>query len=433
MAKKNFLKIILLTGDIALMYFVLFLTLTIRPGNINLFLIHFSIIYLFWLLILFIFDFYEISYVKRTTDFFRKLGLFLIFATAFSIAYFYLQPELAIAPKTILFLYLLIFTFLFSCWRYFFTSLLRLKNLKEKVIIVGDCEREKGLQDFLSSIQGNGYEVISLISNTSQLEVVEKKEVDLIVLTADFYKNKKLIHQFFSKLPFDANYISFIDFYESLTGKIFVDSLDEIWFFENVFRQESKINQILKRGFDLFFTLLGLLIAIILFPLIALSIKIDSPGPVIYSQKRIGKNGKVFILYKFRTMVVDAEKDGPQWTRENDSRITRVGKILRALHLDELPQLYNILRGDISFIGPRPERPEFVFLLKKEIPYYDIRHLVKPGLTGWAQIKYHYGASVEEAKEKLKYELYYLKNQSLALDLVIFLKTIQLLLIKVLK
>lgn len=433
MAKKNFLKIILLTGDIALMYFVLFLTLTIRPGNINLFLIHFSIIYLFWLLILFIFDFYEISYVKRTTDFFRKLGLFLIFATAFSIAYFYLQPELAIAPKTILFLYLLIFTFLFSCWRYFFTSLLRLKNLKEKVIIVGDCEREKGLQDFLSSIQGNGYEVISLISNASQLEVVEKKEVDLIVLTADFYKNKKLIHQFFSKLPFDANYISFVDFYESLTGKIFVDSLDEIWFFENVFRQESKINQILKRGFDLFFTLLGLLIAIILFPLIALSIKIDSPGPVIYSQKRIGKNGKVFILYKFRTMVVDAEKDGPQWTRENDSRITRVGKILRALHLDELPQLYNILRGDISFIGPRPERPEFVFLLKKEIPYYDIRHLVKPGLTGWAQIKYHYGASVEEAKEKLKYELYYLKNQSLALDLVIFLKTIQLLLIKVLK
>ena len=433
MAKKNFLKIILLTGDIALMYFVLFLTLTIRPGNINLFLIHFSIIYLFWLLILFIFDFYEISYVKRTTDFFRKLGLFLIFATAFSIAYFYLQPELAIAPKTILFLYLLIFTFLFSCWRYFFTSLLRLKNLKEKVIIVGDCEREKGLQDFLSSIQGNGYEVISLISNASQLEVVEKKEVDLIVLTADFYKNKKLIHQFFSKLPFDANYISFIDFYESLTGKIFVDTLDEIWFFENVFRQESKINQILKRGFDLFFTLLGLLIAIILFPLIALSIKIDSPGPVIYSQKRIGKNGKVFILYKFRTMVVDAEKDGPQWTRENDSRITRVGKILRALHLDELPQLYNILRGDISFIGPRPERPEFVFLLKKEIPYYDIRHLVKPGLTGWAQIKYHYGASVEEAKEKLKYELYYLKNQSLALDLVIFLKTIQLLLIKVLK
>ncbi|MFA4827508.1 MAG: sugar transferase, partial [Candidatus Shapirobacteria bacterium] len=159
--------------------------------------------------------------------------------------------------------------------------------------------------------------------------------------------------------------------------------------------------------------------------IIFLLIKLTSKGPAIYKQIRTGKKENEFILYKFRTMYLDAEKHGPQWSRENDARITPVGKILRYTHLDELPQLINIIKGDISFVGPRPERPEFVAILKEKIPYYEIRHLVEPGVTGWAQINYRYGSSIEDAYEKLQYDIYYLKNRSFVLDFLIVLKTIK--------
>ena len=451
LAKKNFLKTILLLGDVVLMYSALILTLALRywdftflPGPwTRIFLIQFSVIYLFWLLILFVFDFYEISYVRKVFDFFRNLALFALFATGFGIAYFYLQPQLAIAPKTILFLHILIFSLLFCGWRYLFSHILKLKNLKEKIIIVGE---KKEIKEILPKIPEKGYEIVGffntqtgqnnsfldtarhgIISEVSKLkQIIKKERVDLVVFTSEFYRDKKLIQQFFSKLPFNLNYINFIDFYETLTQKALIDTIDEIWFLENIFKKQDKINEILKRSFDIVFSLLGILIIMILFPFIASIIKLSSSGPIFYIQKRVGKDGKIFTLYKFRTMIVGAEKNGPQWTVENDSQIIRFGKFLRATHLDELPQFYNILKGDISFVGPRPERPEFVSLLKKQIPYYEIRHSIKPGLTGWAQIKYRYGASVEESKEKLKYELYYIKNQSFIFDVAILLKTIQL-------
>ena len=429
--KNNFLKIVLLMGDIVLMYSALLLTLAVRHGDFTflpgdhtrIFLVHFSVIYLFWLLILFAFDFYEISYIRKKFDFLRNLMLFLIFATGLGIAYFYLQPELAIAPKTILFLHILIFGLFFYFWRSFFVSILRLKNLKEKIMIIGE---QKEANEILSSISGQGYEVVGIVSNVSHLkEIIEKKKVDLVVFTPRFYKNKELAQGFFSKLPFNLNYINFVDFYESLTQKALIDVIDEVWFLENIFRKEGKIDKILKRTFDIVFSFLGILITLTLFPFIALIIKLDSWGPIFYSQKRVGKDGQIFTLYKFRTMVIEAEKRGAQWAVKDDSRITKFGKFLRATHLDELPQFYNILKGDISFVGPRPERPEFVAFLKKQIPYYEIRHFIKPGLTGWAQIKYHYGASAEEAGEKLKYELYYIKNQSFIFDIAILLKTVQ--------
>ncbi len=431
MPKKQFLKIILFFGDIVLMYSALFLALAVRHGDFTflpgvhtwIFLVHFSVIYFFWLLILFAFDFYEILYIRKVFDFWRNLTLFLVFASGLAIAYFYLQPELAIAPKTILFLFILIFGFLFCGWRSFFSYILKLKNLKEKLIIIGD---KKEIEEILPKISEKGYEIIGIISEIAVLkQIIKKEKTDLVVFTPNFYKNRKITQQFFLELPPNLNYINFIDFYESLTQKAFIDEIDEIWFLENIFRKEEKINKILKRSFDIIFSFLGILITIILFPFIALIIKIDSLGPIFYTQKRVGKNGKIFTLFKFRTMIAEAEKNGPQWTVENDSRITKFGKFIRATHLDEFPQFWNILKGDISFVGPRPERPEFVSLLKKQVPYYEIRHLVKPGLTGWAQIKYRYGASIEEAKEKLKYEFYYIKNQSFIFDIVIILKTVQ--------
>jgi lipopolysaccharide/colanic/teichoic acid biosynthesis glycosyltransferase len=157
----------------------------------------------------------------------------------------------------------------------------------------------------------------------------------------------------------------------------------------------------------------------------AILIKLDSTGPVLYRQERVGKNGVPFTVLKFRSMRTDAEKAGPVWASEQDDRTTRVGRIIRKLRIDEIPQFWNIIRGEMDFVGPRPERPHFVSQLAQEIPYYQQRHLIAPGLTGWAQIKYPYGASIEDARQKLQYELYYIKNQSLVLDAIILFETIK--------
>jgi exopolysaccharide biosynthesis polyprenyl glycosylphosphotransferase len=184
-----------------------------------------------------------------------------------------------------------------------------------------------------------------------------------------------------------------------------------------------------KRTFDVVFSLLGLLLTLPFLPLVALMIKVDSRGPIFFRQVRVGELEKEFVLYKFRTMRQDAENStGAVWAQKNDPRVTRLGKLLRKTRIDELPQLYNVLIGEMGFIGPRPERPEFVSELKKCIPYYSERHFVKPGVTGWAQIRYPYGASVEDALEKLRHDLYYIKNISLFLDVLIFIETIKVML-----
>jgi exopolysaccharide biosynthesis polyprenyl glycosylphosphotransferase len=175
--------------------------------------------------------------------------------------------------------------------------------------------------------------------------------------------------------------------------------------------------------------MLGLLMVMPFIPLLALAVKLDSRGPIFFRQVRVGEREKRFVLYKFRTMREDAETTtGAIWAQSNDPRITRVGRFLRTTRLDEIPQLYNVLRGDMSFIGPRPERPEFIEMLSKIIPYYTERHFVKPGISGWAQVRYPYGASVEDAIEKLRYDLYYIKNISLVLDIVIIIETVKVML-----
>jgi sugar transferase (PEP-CTERM system associated) len=215
-------------------------------------------------------------------------------------------------------------------------------------------------------------------------------------------------------------------FYEEIAGKLFLENIRPSWFiFSDGFRI-TPLNKINKRMFDIVIATCGLLIAAPLIPIIALLIKIDSPGPIFFRQIRVGERETNFMLYKFRTMFQDAERGtGAVWAQNKDKRVTRVGTFLRKARLDEMPQLFNVLRGDMSFIGPRPERPEFVEKLKEIIPYYSERHFVKPGVTGWAQVKYRYGASIEDAIEKLRYDLYYIKNLSLFLDMLILIETIK--------
>jgi sugar transferase (PEP-CTERM system associated) len=215
-------------------------------------------------------------------------------------------------------------------------------------------------------------------------------------------------------------------FYEKAEGKILVTAVRPSWLIFSDGFVKTPRTEVIKRLFDITLSLVGLVLSLPLMIVAAIGIKLESPGPVLYRQPRLGKNGCVFILNKFRSMGQDAEKEtGPVWSSQRDPRITRVGSFLRRTRLDELPQLYNVLVGHMSFIGPRPERPEFVAELQKEIPYYMERLAVKPGLTGWAQVKYQYGSSVEDAVEKLQYDLYYIKNLSLFLDLLIVLNTVQ--------
>ncbi|HVF50817.1 MAG TPA: sugar transferase, partial [Pyrinomonadaceae bacterium] len=178
---------------------------------------------------------------------------------------------------------------------------------------------------------------------------------------------------------------------------------------------------LLHRGVALVGALISLPIALVT----AILIKLESPGPALYKQERVGKNGRPFTSMKFRSMRMDAEKNGPVWSRTGDDRTTRVGRIIRKIRVDEIPQFWNILKGEMNFVGPRPERPHFVKQLAEEIPFYEQRHLIPPGLTGWAQIKYPYGASIADARQKLQYDLYYIKNQSLVLDAVILFETVK--------
>ncbi len=215
-------------------------------------------------------------------------------------------------------------------------------------------------------------------------------------------------------------------FYEKATGKILVTAVRPSWLIFSDGFVKTPRTEIIKRLCDVTVSLVGLALALPAMIVVAIAVKLESPGPILYRQPRLGRNGCVFILNKFRSMRQDAEKEtGPVWARARDPRVTRVGALLRRTRLDELPQLLNVLVGHMSFIGPRPERPEFVEELQKQIPYYMERLAVKPGITGWAQVSYRYGSSVEDAVEKLQYDLYYIKNLSLFLDLLILLNTVQ--------
>lgn len=450
--KDNLLKTILLIGDVFLMYGTLILALAVRYRDFSFlpgpqtrdFLYHFSFIFLFWALLLYIFNFYKIPSIKRISDFSKNLLIFSILSGGLVIAYFYLRPEALIAPKTIIVLHILFFSISVYLWRSVFSYVLNIKNLKEKIIIIGF---RPGLEELINNNLA-GYEIIALfsfddysqeklsslsnkakyktISDIRRLkEIVEKEGVTTVIFPRFLHGNEEILQQVFNNLPFSLNYISFADFYEFLTGKVPIEAVSEAWFLEKVSRSEKKAEELLKRTTDILLSSIGVLITIVLLPLVSLIIKIDSRGPIFYVQKRIGRAGKSFNIYKFRTMEDKAEENGPQWSLLKDPRITKAGKVLRNLYIDEFPQFYNILKGDISFVGPRPESEKLSHLFEKEIPYYNLRHLIRPGVTGWAQIHYPASKSVKEAKEKFKYDLFYIKNRSFFLDSGIILKTIR--------
>jgi sugar transferase (PEP-CTERM system associated) len=225
-----------------------------------------------------------------------------------------------------------------------------------------------------------------------------------------------------------VNVVDYLTFWERENGKVDIDALQPSWLiYSDGFRQ-GVIVDAAKRALDVGASLALLIFALPLMVAAAVAIRLEGPGPMLYRQERVGRNGKTFVLLKFRSMGVDAERNGAQWAATSDPRVTRVGGLLRKFRIDELPQLLNVLRGDMSFVGPRPERPVFVDQLARTIPFYGERHSVKPGITGWAQVNYPYGASLDDARQKLSFDLYYVKNRTLFLDLVILVQTVRVIL-----
>jgi len=425
-------KIILFLGDLFFLYFSLFLTTLIRflkEFNIKLFLIHlfpFSILYFFWIIIFYVFEFYEIKKIEEKLEFYKNLLIGFGLCFLVGISFFYLLPFFRITPKTNLFLNILIFLVFFLIWRKTFSFFFSQKFITTFAFVGDEKKIEKIIQQ-IPDLSHFGYKIEKLDPQKPLLPQLKQKKIEVLIVPPDISFNSKLAHELYNCLKLKVNFLDWVKFYEIFTQKVPIEFLSYGWFLENLKEGEKKIYDKLKRIMDVVLGSVILGLSLPLWIIIALLIKLEDKGEIFYKQKRVGKEGKVFVLLKFRSMKKDAEKEtGPLWAEIEDPRTTKIGRFLRKTHLDELPQMINILKGEISLVGPRPERPEFVRILEKEIPYYNLRHLIKPGFTGWAQIKFRYGRSLTDAKEKLQYDLYYLKHRSFVLDFKILLKTFQL-------
>jgi sugar transferase (PEP-CTERM system associated) len=266
-----------------------------------------------------------------------------------------------------------------------------------------------------------------VIGLTSELgSLVKRENIDRIVVAIGDRRGQFPTEELLRlSLSGDVSIEESASFYERLTGRVLLDLIRPSWLIFSSRGRRARLNELACATMHRSIALIGAVMSLPIALATALLIKIESRGPVFYKQERVGKNGRVFTLMKFRSMRVDAEKDGPVWAQTEDNRTTRVGRIIRKIRVDEIPQFWNILRGDMNFVGPRPERQHFIAQLAQEISFYEQRHLIAPGLTGWAQIKYPYGASVEDARRKLEYDLYYIKNQSITLDATIMFETIK--------
>jgi len=442
-------KIVLFIGDIILLYASLALTLVIRHGYLDQklwqeHLAPFSLVFAVWIVVFFINRLYEIRMIKKDFQFYGQLIQNLAINGLLAVLIFYTVAARFsdIRPQTILIILLLIFAVLFLLWRKIFYKIISGKALQNNLAIVGISPESLLLAEEIITKPELSYK-LQLIVNPDYSEVPEKFQIvpitkDLTELKNNLIKYKintvvavnnpkyspEVARYLFESIDLKVQYFNLTNFYEKITGKVPITALERNWFLENLSQKNNQFFVIIKRVIDIIFAIIFGVISLILLPVIALLIKLESKGPLIYKQQRVGLGNKIFTVYKFRSMVNNAEKDGAQWAQKNDARITKIGKFMRKTRLDEIPQFWNIIIGNMSFVGPRPERPEFVDQLKKEVPYYNERHLVKPGLSGWAQINYPYGASIEDAKQKLQYDLFYIKNQSIAMDISIILKTI---------
>jgi sugar transferase (PEP-CTERM system associated) len=338
---------------------------------------------------------------------------------------------------------------LLICVRFAFDRFIDHAAFNSRVLVLGTGARANLIRTAMNEGELGGLEIIGFVQlntegsqaaaksemqvqnlNKSLIELVNEQAIDQIVLAADDRRKSLPVKDILDCKMSGVAVVDLSTFFERETGKVRLDILQPSWLFLSDGFRLSVLRRVSIRVFDLGCALLMLPLMMPVMAVVALAIYLESGGrgPVFYRQTRVGEKGKLFQIIKFRSMRVDAESNGPRWASAGDSRITRIGNLIRRTRLDELPQIFNIIKGEMSFVGPRPERPEFTRELREKIPYYSERHRVKPGLTGWAQIRYPYGASEEDAVQKLQYDLYYVKNQSIFLDLIIIFRTFEVIL-----
>ncbi len=431
----------LFIGDLFVFALSLWVSLSLRSGDISPWsvfkehLLPFSFIFLAWIIIFFIAGLYD----KYTTVLKDSIPGMIFNAqlvnSGIAIAFFYLIPYFGIAPKTILFLDLVISFILIYTWRVYSHSILGLKR-KESAILIGSGEEMKSLLKEININPRSGLYFDLTIDLDKETDIsyvqniIDKIKAGFISMVVVDLKDKRidpilpiLYGQIFSGVKF----IDMDKVYENVFDRVPLSFLQYDWFLENISLRHEAGYLFIKRSFDILVSFIILIILVPLFPFIAIAIMLDTKNSkIMISQKRIGEGGKIVKIHKFLTMLLD---DGGNEELRKKNHLTKVGKFLRKTRLDELPQAWNVIVGDLSLIGPRPEMPLFVELYEKEIPYYSIRHIIKPGLSGWAQICQDDppkgGVNFNDTKTKLSYDLYYLKNKSVMLDLNIALKTIK--------
>jgi sugar transferase (PEP-CTERM system associated) len=386
------------------------------------------------------FDLYDSSQAAAKLDqTFRLLFVLGLVALVLAIVVFCFPSFLP--GKYSAFLGVLILTVALLGWRAVYAWLVQQAYFREKVYVLGTGERAERLVRGLRERSALGIEVVGWTGDVDGeltresvashlLGLARGRGVHRVIVAMPDRRGTLPVEELLDLRLGGVKVEEATSWLERISGRIEVEQLYPSWLiFAEGFRF-STFFRMLRRGLNFSVALVGLVFSLPLLPFIVLAVKLDSLGPVVYRQQRVGRRGAIFYCYKFRTMRVDAEADtGATWAADDDPRITRVGKFLRASRLDEIPQLWCVLKGDMHFVGPRPERPEFVEWLSKEIPYYGVRHVVRPGITGWAQVQYKYGNTLEDAREKLQYDLFYIKNASLGLDLLIMFQTIKIVLL----
>jgi len=396
------------------------------------------------LLTLYLYDLYDYTVIANRRELFLRLVQALGIAWAVLALLFYLIPQLLIGRGVSIYSVIIVLGLILA-WRVMIHNLTGHPDIGEKILIVGTGEAAHELAKAAEERRDAGFRIVGFVSENTNSdltefegkqvigttdnlkEIIKDSNVDRIVIALrerrGTFPTETLLQM---SLAGNVTIEECASFFERVTGKVHAGMLRPSWLIFEGRGRDTRLKMAFRDTIHRLVALAGLIASLPIALITAVLIKLDSKGPVFYKQERVGKNGKPFNVIKFRSMRVDAEEDGkPIWADSNDGRVTRVGKVIRVIRVDEIPQFWNIIKGEMSFVGPRPERPHFVSQLAEEILFYEHRHLVAPGLTGWAQIKYPYGASVEDARQKLQYDLFYIKNQNLVLDFVIFFETIK--------
>ncbi|MBU2082197.1 sugar transferase [Patescibacteria group bacterium] len=440
MWRKQLKVSLLVLSDVVIFYAALGLTLIIRYALINrdyivlknsipLHLVPFSIIFALWLIVFWAAGLYDLSKLKNEGLFYKNLIITFGVNAAIAVSFFYFIPYFIITPKINLFIDLALTMAILYFWRQYFNKWAT-KAFKIGIAFLGASPEIMELKEFLSNNPQLGYQTVGILApdNAAELENLwQDKKFSLIVSVEQFDHSKKLSYLLFKYFKKGVVINDLDKFYETTTNRVPISIIQEAWFLENIGQSTKGFYETTKKTFDIIGSIILGLITLIISPLVVLAIEVSYPGAVFYRQQRVGKNGQIFTLIKFRSLISGSSAREAGTSYEEKS--TLVGKFLRKTHIDELPQVWNILLGQMSFIGPRPEKPELAKKLSEEITFYEMRHLIKPGIAGWAQLHNpNAGPTFKETLEKLQYDLYYLKNRSAFLDLSIMLKTIRILL-----